>query len=133
LSDTRYKGANEEFLQAHKHYRDGDYKSVLNECLKAFESVMKIICVAKKWPFNQTDTAKALIKTCLDNKLVPTFSDQQLASLRVLLESGIPTTRNKQGGHGQGVQIIDVPQGLARYTLNLTAATILLLAESAKL
>jgi hypothetical protein len=133
LSDVRYKGANEEFLQAHKHYRDGDYKAVLNECLKAFESVMKIICGAKGWTFNATDTAKTLIKTCLDNNLVPTFSDQQLTSLRTLLESGVPTVRNKRGGHGQGNQPTDVPQGLARYALNITAATILLLIDSAKI
>jgi hypothetical protein len=133
LSAARYKGANEEFLQAHKHYRDGDYKAVLVECLKAFESTMKIICNAKSWPFNPTATAQPLIKTCLDNNLVPTFSDQQLTSLRTLLESGIPTVRNKRGGHGQGPQPTDVPQELAKYALNLTASTILLLVESAKL
>ena len=35
LSDSRFKGANEEFLKAHEHYRHGRYKECLNECLKS--------------------------------------------------------------------------------------------------
>jgi len=131
LADKRYRGANEEFLKAHEHYRHERYHECLNECLKAFESTMKIICHEKRWPYKQTDTAKVLIKTCLDNALVPTFSQQQLTSLRTLLESGIPTVLNKESGHGQGVQQSDVPGHLARYALHLTAATILLFVECA--
>lgn len=43
LSDKRYKGASQEFLAANEHYRHGRYKECLNDCLKAFESTMKII------------------------------------------------------------------------------------------
>jgi hypothetical protein len=100
---------------------------------EAFESTMKIICENKRWPYNQNDTASRLIKVCLDNGLVPTFSDTQLTSLRTLLESGVPTVRNKQGGHGQGVQRIQVADSVARFALHLTAAAILLLVESAGL
>lgn len=131
LADARYKGANEEFLKAHDHYRHGRYHECLNECLKSFESTMKIICHEKSWAYQQTDTASKLIKTCLDNGLVPTFSEQQLTSLRTLLESGVPTVRNKRAGHGQGTQTNDVPDHLAQYALHLTAATILLLTECA--
>ncbi len=130
LSDPTYEGANEEFLKAHEHYRHGRNAECLVECLKAFESTMKIICDAKQWQYKQTDTASKLIKASLDNGLVPTFSNQQLTSLRTLLESGIPTTRNKRGGHGQGVERVEVTDTLARYVLHLTAATILLLVES---
>lgn len=132
LSDEEYEGANEEFLKAHEHYRHGRYAECLVDCNKAFESTMKIICDRKGWPYKQNDTAKTLIKTCLSNGLIPTFSEQQLTSIRTLLESGISTARNKRGGHGQGVQRIEVPDSLARYVLHLTAATILLLVESAE-
>ena len=132
LNSRHYAGANEEFLKAHEHYRHERYPECLNECLKAFESTMKIICHQKGWQYNQSDTAKVLIKTCLDMSLVPTFSQQQLTSLRTLLESGVPTVRNKQSGHGQGVQQRDVPGHLARYALHLTAATILLFIECAE-
>jgi hypothetical protein len=43
LRDKEFKGANEEFLNAHEHYRHGRYKESLVEALKAFESTMKII------------------------------------------------------------------------------------------
>ena len=40
----KFKGANEEYLKAHEHYRNGRNKECLTDCLKAFESAMKIIC-----------------------------------------------------------------------------------------
>ncbi len=131
LSDARYQGANAEFLTAHDHFRHDRFKECLNECLKAFESTMKTICSQKSWPFNDKDTAHKLIGVCLDHGLVPTFTQQQLTSLRTLLESGVPTIRNKMGGHGQGAKITDVPPHLARYALNITGATIRLLVECA--
>jgi hypothetical protein len=131
LTDATYEGANEEFLKAHEHYRHGRNAECLVECLKAFESTMKIICDKKHWSYKQTDTSKTLIKICLDKGLIPTFNEQQLTSLRTLLESGIPTARNKRGGHGQGTQRVEVADSLARYILNVTAAMILFLIESA--
>jgi hypothetical protein len=132
LVGDEYAGANEEFMKAHEHYRHQRYQECLNECLKAFESTMKIICHEKGWAFQQTDTASKLIKVCLDKGLIPTFSEQQLTSLRTLLESGVPTVRNKRAGHGQGTQRNEVPAHLAQYALHITAATILLLAECAR-
>jgi hypothetical protein len=132
LSDARYQGANEEFLRAHEHFRHARYQECLNECLKSFESTMKIICHNKGWAYNQNDTASILIQKCLNSALVPTFSQQQLTSLRTLLESGVPTVRNKLGGHGQGVQQNTVPMHLAQYALHLTAATVLLLVRCAE-
>lgn len=132
LSDNAYAGPNDECLKALEHYRHGRSAECLVDCLKAFESTMKVICGRKRWPVKDSDTAKVLIKTCLDKGLIPTFSEQQLTSLRTLLESGIPTARNKRAGHGQGAQRVEVPDRLARYVLNITASTILLLIESAE-
>ncbi len=131
LGDPLFSGAESEFLNAHDHFRHQRNQECLNECLKAFESAMKIICDNKGWSYKQNDTSKRLIQICLDKGLVPTFSQQQLTSLRTLLESGIPTARNKRAGHGQGVQVNHVSNALARYVLHITAATILLLVESA--
>jgi hypothetical protein len=129
LSNKKFSGANQEFLRSHEHYRHGRNKECLSECFKAFESTLKIICKEKNWPFKQTDTSKKLIKICFDNNLVPSFTQNQFTSLQNLLESGIPTIRNKLGGHGQG----QVPQGvddeMTRYALNLTGSNIIFLAE----
>jgi hypothetical protein len=133
LSASIYAGANQEFLKAHEHYRHGDYKECLNECLKAFESTMKAICDKREWAYGAGDTANKLIAVCFKNSLVPSYLQSQFNSLRTSLESGIPTVRNRLGGHGQGSQQIVVPEYLAGYLLHLTASTILMLdrAESA--
>ena len=128
-SEKKYSGANNEFLSAHEHYRHKRYKECLNDCLKSFESLMKAIHEKHSWPYNQGDTAKKLINSCFENKLVPEYLQNQFSSVRILLESGIPTVRNKEGGHGQGSEISTVPEHLASYTLHLTATNLLFLAN----
>lgn len=132
LADSTYKGANDEFLRAHEHYRHGRTKECLAECLKAFESTMKSICTKRKWLFAPTDTAKPLLEICFTNGLIPTFMQSHFSSLRSGLESGVPTVRNKLGGHGQGPQPVKVPPYYAAYLLHLTATTIHLLISAEK-
>ncbi|MFN7119443.1 MAG: STM4504/CBY_0614 family protein [Saprospiraceae bacterium] len=129
LWNNKFAGANEEYLKAHEHYRHGRNKECLTECLKAFESTMKVICQEKGWAYNQTDTAKKLIQICFQNGLVPTFTQNQFTSLQNLLESGIPTIRNKLGGHGQGQVPQKVDDEMTRYGLNLTGTNIIFLVE----
>jgi len=88
---------------------------------------MKAIHDKHSWSYNQNDTAKKLINSCLANGLVPEYLQNQFSSVRILLESGIPTVRNKEGGHGQGAQVSFVPMHLASYTLHLTATNLLFL------
>jgi hypothetical protein len=132
LSDPRFVGANEEFLSAHQHFREGRNEECLVDCCKAFESTMKTICQIRGWAFRATDTAKALINTCFANRLLPSYLESEMTALRTLFESGIPTVRNKAAGHGQGTVQRAVPDLLARYVLNQTATTILFLAEAAE-
>lgn len=130
LSETIYKGANEEFLKAHEHYRHGRIKECLNECLKSFESTLKAICAKHGWQSSESDTAKKLIATCFDNKLIPPYLETQFSTIRSVLESGVPTVRNKLSGHGQGSQQTEVPRYMAEYALHLTATSILFLANA---
>jgi hypothetical protein len=130
LRGAGFQGANEEFLLAHEHYRHGRHKECLVDCLKAFESTMKSVCKLRGWATQPNDTAKSLIATCFANGLVPAYLDSQFASLRSVLESGVPTVRNKNGGHGQGADPVAVPDYMARYALNLTATSILFLVDA---
>ena len=132
LHEQKYAGAQDEFLRAHEHYRSGNAKEALNECLKAFESVMKAICDKRGWSYNQNATATSLIKVCFDNGLISKFWDAHYSSLRSLLESGVPTGRNKSGGHGQGTKPVSVPNHLVAYMLHMTASAIVFLAEAEK-
>jgi len=129
LWNKTFQGANHEYLKAHEHYRNGRNKECLVDCLKAFESTMKIICHGKGWAYNQTDTSKNLIQTCFQNGLVPSFTQNQFTSLQSLLESGVPTIRNRLGGHGQGQVPQKVDDEMTRYALNLTGSNIIFLVE----
>lgn len=130
LNKKKYAGAQQEFLKAHEHYRHGNAKEALNECLKAFESLMKSICDTRGWSYNGNATAKNLIQACFDNGLVPTFWQQNFTSLRSLLESSVPTGRNKLGGHGQGSTTTTVPDHLVAYMLHMTASVLVFLSEA---
>ncbi|KAB8139641.1 hypothetical protein F8S13_27290 [Chloroflexia bacterium SDU3-3] len=130
LNSKRYLGAQEEFLKAHEHYRNGLSKEALNECLKSFESLMKAICEKRSWDYDSKDTAIKLIKICFEHGLIPEFWQNQFNSLRSLLESSIATGRNKLSGHGQGLLPTDVPDYLVAYMLHMTASTLVFLCEA---
>lgn len=132
LDDPIYAGAEVEFLSAHEHYRHSRYPESINESLKAFESVMKVICAKRHWAYNQTDTAKKLIDVCIQNGLVPSALLSQFSSLRSALESGVPVVRNRMSGHGQGTQPVTITESLAAYVLHLAGANILFLAKAEK-
>jgi hypothetical protein len=109
LTADDLKGANEEFLSAHSHYRSRKYKECLSDCLKAFESILKCMCDRRQWSYKPTDTAKALLQVVFDQGLIPSFLQSHFTSLRTSLEAGLPTVRNKLGGHGQGGTPVAVP------------------------
>jgi hypothetical protein len=133
LQEEGFEGADEEYRKAHEHYRTGNQKECLNECLKSFESTLKTICSRMKWQYNSTDTAKALIDTCINRGLFPSFLESHLGAVKGALTSSIPTVRNKMGGHGQGEQPVEVPGFYAEYLLHETAVTIVFLVDAYKL
>jgi hypothetical protein len=130
LQGQEYQGSNEEFLAAHEHYRHARHEECLVECLKAFESTLKTICTKRGWDFDPTDSVNNLIRICFDQGLVPGFLQSQFAALRSVLESGVPTARNRMAGHGRGVEAREVPEYFASYVLHMTAVTILFLVRA---
>lgn len=130
LSQSIYKGANEDFLNAHEHYRHQRYAECLNDCLKAYESTLKIILTKRNWVFDKNATLNQLVKTALDNELIPSFWLNNFNNLNGLLTSGVNVGRNKLSGHGQGNQRNEIPEYLVAYMLHMTASTILFLVKA---
>jgi hypothetical protein len=130
LSSHQFDGAEQEFRNAHEHYRKQEYKDAIVDALNAFESTMKTICDKCDWSYSKTATAKELINVVLEKELVPKYLQTHLSSLRSILESGVPTVRNKTSGHGQGAKPLNVPEYLAAYVLHLTASNVVLLVEA---
>lgn len=129
LSDPAFKNVQDEFLLAHEHFRFDRNGESLNECLKAFESTMKIICGLKEYPFKATDSSSILIQVLFSNNFIPPYLNNATTSLRQLLVSSIPTIRNKNSGHGKGMNEIEIPSHLVAYSLNMTGSTIRYLVE----
>lgn len=130
LSQPDYAGPNSEFLEAHRQYRAADYEQCLTECCKAFESVLKVVAAKEKWPVNETDPASKLLQAAFANGLIPAYLQSEFDGLRAVLQSGVPTVRNKSSGHGTGVTPRVVPRHLAAFQLHQTAAAILFIVEA---
>lgn len=133
LQDQNFNAVSQEFLKAHKHYKEENYKDAIVNAGKAFESTMKTICSKKGYLYDaQKDTASTLIRHLSDNKLIPSYMNNHIHGLKQALENSASVLRNKNGGHGQGDRIIEIDESIVRYTLNLCAANIVFLVERYK-
>lgn len=130
LREKLYAGPEQEFRAAYEHYRNGKNKEAVTEAAKAFESTMKVILAKRGWAHSATDTASKLIAALYGHKLIPDYWQNAMAGLRTLLESAIPTPRNKSSAHGQGVDMTTVPDYITGYVLHMTAATIVFLVKA---
>ena len=130
LSDPNFAGPEQEFRSAHEHYRRQEYKDAIVDALKSFESTIKTICDVRGWEYSKTATVQKLIEVIFAKELIPKYLQDYFSGLRKVLESGVPTLRNKTSGHGQGATPVDVPEHLAAYVLHLTASNIVMLIEA---
>jgi hypothetical protein len=131
ISTKGFEGANEEFLQAHEKYRQGDYKGSLVEGTKALESVLKIILSKNGASITAGDTAKKLFEKFKALDLLPEYFPGQINVLYDLLQNSATKPRNKEpAAHGQGAEVREVPEYLAAYGLHQTASAILLIVKA---
>ena len=116
--------ANEEFMLALEEYRKGEYRDCVTKCSSSIESVMKVICDRNEYSYKENDTAALLLKTILNETNLEPFWEQP-----ILL---IATIRNRLSySHGSGLKNKDVPPHIAKFSINATAAAILLLHDEA--
>lgn len=134
LRGKHLAGAQEEFLSAFEHYRHGKKEEALVDACKSFESTMKAICDKRGWAYDKNKaSASELVNICLTKELVPPFWQGHFSALRAVLQSGIPTARNRNAGHGAGTEARpEPPDELVAYVLHMTASTIVFLTESEK-
>ena len=120
LNRPAFVSANKEFMEALADYRKGDYGDCVAKCGSSFESVMKVICDRKKWPYKQTDTAETLLNIIFGKTGMESFFNQPIML--------VATMRNRlSSAHGAGTQQRNVPEHRAQFAVNATASVILLL------
>lgn len=129
LAEPGFENALQEFHAALKDLRHSDYADALSKANHAFESTMKVIASNMRWPFNENDTANRLVAVMLQHGLVPTMRESAFNGLRMLLESDVPTLRNRMpsAGHGAGTQNPNIPAPIASYAVVAAANNISLL------
>jgi len=132
LSDPSYKAAEVEFLTAYGHFRERKNKDAILNAGKALESTMKVICDKQGWQYSKQDTAKRLIEICFKNELINPMMQSFWGGLQSILESGTPTIRNREAGHGGGSELKQVPDYIVSYVLHMTASSIVMLVNAEK-
>lgn len=128
MRNSQFSGPLDEYLEAHNQFKQGDNKAAITSAAKSFESTMKSICHSMDWNIGR-GTAASLIQALFSNGFFPDYYQTQLNSLRTTLEV-LSTVRNNNTGHGQGVGVIDVPDHLTQYALNLAGTNITFLIKT---
>ncbi len=132
LSATGFQGPEQDLIGAFDHYRHGRFKEAGADALKAFESTMKSICKARRWPHDPGATAKPLLDVLFTHGLIPPELQSHFGGLRSALESGLPTLSNRTSRHGQGPDPKPLAPHFAAYMLHLVAANIVFLVQAHK-
>ena len=123
LANPAFESADEEFRDALKDYRAGEYADCVAKCGSSFESVMKLICTGRGWPYQQTDSAQKLLNTIFGETGMESFFNHPIML--------VATMRNRlSSAHGAGAQRRDIPKHIAQYAVNSTASAILFLVEA---
>ena len=131
LTDKRFLSANDEYLKAHEAYKNGNSKEVFINCCSSLESVMKIIIGLNNWEMPRSSTSSLLIDTLIENKFFKPYYSNILNNLKEVI-SITSRIRNKEGGHGAGIEELCSDMSLMTYVINITASTILFLMEHQK-
>jgi len=129
LHTEEFSGVEEEFLSAHKHYRERDYKDAVVDAGAAFESTLKTICDRQAWEYDPKARVSDLMRVVRGKGLFPVYLDNTFDQLLAILKSGLPEIRNNEGSHGQGSTPKQVPDHIAAYALHLAATNIVFLIE----
>jgi hypothetical protein len=123
LEDERLAGCRQEFGAALGHLRAGtpkDHEDAIEEASKAVESAMKVVLTGHQVQRTGNETAEPLWNLLRDNDIVPPKTKDAILSTSRL--------RNEYGGHGQGEDVREIPDGIPALTVRAAAAAITYLA-----
>lgn len=128
LMTANFKGAQQRFLNAHEHFKQGENDDAILDAARAFESTMQHICDELNWEYPSGAQAKDLVRVVTDKGLFPSWHQNHMNSLRTLLQ-GLPTVRNKKASHAD-TEGHDAPDEMAAFALHLAGSNIVFMVES---
>lgn len=127
IHNQAFEKVNEDYSNAHKHYRNQYIKDCIVACNRAFESLLKSICNECEWEYDPNNRASDLIKIIHKNGLFPVGMEKTIDNYIMTLKTGVPELRNHFGGHGSSSQSSSPSIYMAEYVLHLTATNIVFL------
>ncbi|WP_137898370.1 STM4504/CBY_0614 family protein [Sphingomonas sp. 2SG] len=131
LSKAGFEGPSNEFREAHRHYRDGDYRQAVAMAANAFESTFKAIFDKKGWSYKKGSRISDLVKVGRAHGLWPDYLDASFDQLLATLQSGLPKIRDNDAAHGQGSEPKELPAYVAAFALHLAASKIVFIVGAA--
>jgi AbiJ N-terminal domain 4 len=130
LSEQGFGEANDEFVTAHRHLREGKLRDCNTAALRAMETVLKVICDARGWTYQKGDTVERLLAIVCREGLFPDYLGGYFNNLVGAMKAGVPKIRDRQGGHGAAPGDDPLPDHIAAFALHLTAANIVMLVKA---
>lgn len=121
-----------EFQKAIELYDKGErfFAEAITNANKAFESTMKAICEKHGIPYDpDRDTAKMLISKMYEHGFLMPYLQQFSDHFRLMMESGLPTVRSREGAHGAGLDPKEVSRSITRFALHLAGTFIVFLIQ----
>jgi hypothetical protein len=128
LRRVDFEGPLNEFTKAIRHYSQNDYENAILWANRAFESTMKTVLEKLDFYYNKDDSAKKLIGRLFENELVFPSLECLLTNIQEVL-GGLPTIRNKMGGHGYGSLPANVQQSYAELAIHLSGTFVVFLVK----
>jgi hypothetical protein len=122
LCDPGFEIANDEFMKAHRHLREGNLRDCNTAALRSMETVLKVICDARGWRHEKGDTVQQLLAIVCREGLFPDYLGGYFDNLIGAMKAGVPKIRDRQGGHGAAPGDDPVADHIAAFALHLTAA-----------
>lgn len=127
-----FDGPLAEFQKAIELYDKGErfFAEAITNANKAFESTMKAICEKHGIPYDpDRDAAKVLIGKMYEHDFLMSYLQQFSDHFRLMMESGLPTVRSREGAHGAGLDPKEVSRSIARFALHLAGTFIVFLIQ----
>jgi hypothetical protein len=68
-----FREANDEFMTAHRHFREGKLRDCNTTALRTTENVLKVICDGKGWNYDTRDSFERLLAIVQGEGLFPDY------------------------------------------------------------
>ena len=116
LAANRFAGAADEYAKARQYLGAGEIRDAINYAGHSFESVMKVLTNIEH------ANADRLIKGLAGQGFFDDLPEAMRAGFTDQVLKSLPFLRNKLGGHGQGADVLTIPQCYGDLAVQLAAA-----------